>query len=90
MKVLQKPKEVVVTIFAKGVPEKNVSINFGEQIRSVTIDVPGGKKFHFQPRLFGKKDWNLWIDAGKNVVRRENIEAAVKRVMDGGDDDREG
>ncbi|THG10981.1 hypothetical protein TEA_024344 [Camellia sinensis var. sinensis] len=147
----QKPKEVVVTIFAKGVPEKNVSINFGEQIRSVTIDVPGGKKFHFQPRLFGKiqdlkkkqenhvqllqlkqksdeaakllqeeiqfiraqknnfdigkplermncyssntiikKDWNLWIDAGKNVVRRENIEAAVKRVMDGGDDDREG
>ncbi|GMP96196.1 hypothetical protein CsSME_00044946 [Camellia sinensis var. sinensis] len=33
----------------------------------------------------GKKDWNLWIDAGKNVVRRENIEAAVRRVMDSGD-----
>ncbi|KAL7201078.1 hypothetical protein ACSBR1_032894 [Camellia fascicularis] len=37
-----------------------------------------------------KKGWNLWIDVGKNVVRRENIEAAVRRVMDGGDDDREG
>ncbi|CAL5414872.1 unnamed protein product [Camellia sinensis] len=49
-----KPKEVVVTIFAKGVPAKNVSINFGEQILSVTLDVPGEKKYHFQPRLFGK------------------------------------
>ncbi|KAL7213274.1 hypothetical protein ACSBR2_015899 [Camellia fascicularis] len=37
-----------------------------------------------------KKGWNLWIDGGKNVVRRENIEAAVRRVMDGGYDDREG
>ncbi|KAI7995787.1 8-amino-7-oxononanoate synthase [Camellia lanceoleosa] len=37
-----------------------------------------------------KKDWNLWIDAGKNVMRRENIEAAMRRVTDGGDDDREG
>ncbi|KAI8001737.1 hypothetical protein LOK49_LG09G00493 [Camellia lanceoleosa] len=37
-----------------------------------------------------KKGWNLWIDGGKNVVRRENIGAAVKRVMDGGDVDREG
>ncbi|KAI8025535.1 Scopoletin glucosyltransferase [Camellia lanceoleosa] len=33
----------------------------------------------------GKKDWNLWIDAAKIVVKRENIEAAVRRVMDGGD-----
>ncbi|CAL5417603.1 unnamed protein product [Camellia sinensis] len=40
--------------------------------------------------IIKKKDWNLWIDAGKNVVRRENIEAAVRRVMDDGDDDREG
>ncbi|THG21125.1 hypothetical protein TEA_022680 [Camellia sinensis var. sinensis] len=40
--------------------------------------------------IIKKKDWNLWIDVGKNVVRRENIEAAVKRVMDGGDDNREG
>ncbi|CAL5389036.1 unnamed protein product [Camellia sinensis] len=37
-----------------------------------------------------KKGWNLWIDAGKNVVRRKNIEAVVRRVMDGGNDDREG
>lgn len=50
----QKPEEVVVTIFAKGVPAKNVSIDFGEQTLSVMIDVPGESKYHFQPRLFGK------------------------------------
>lgn len=31
----QKPEEVVVTIFAKGVPAKNVSVDFGEQIVSL-------------------------------------------------------
>ncbi|XP_062120307.1 protein SGT1 homolog B-like [Humulus lupulus] len=50
----QKPEEVVVTIFAKGVPAKNVSVDFGEQIISVSIDVPGEDAYHFQPRLFGK------------------------------------
>ncbi|KAJ8543118.1 hypothetical protein K7X08_005641 [Anisodus acutangulus] len=37
----QKPEEVVVTIFAKGIPAKNVSVDFGEQILSVSIDIPG-------------------------------------------------
>ncbi|KAI8546277.1 hypothetical protein RHMOL_Rhmol07G0104700 [Rhododendron molle] len=50
----QKPEEVVVTIFAKGVPAKSVSIDYGEQILSIMIDVPGEDKYHFQPRLFGK------------------------------------
>ncbi|CAL0311406.1 unnamed protein product [Lupinus luteus] len=50
----QKPEEVVVTIFAKGIPAKNVVIEFGEQILSVTIDVPGQDAYHYQPRLFGK------------------------------------
>lgn len=50
----QKPEEVVVTIFAKGVPAKNVHVDFGEQILSVTIDVPGEDSYLFQPRLFGK------------------------------------
>lgn len=50
----QKPEEVVVTIFAKGFPKNNVTIYFGEQIISVTIDVPGGDPYVFQPRLFGK------------------------------------
>ncbi|KAH7550215.1 hypothetical protein ACOSP7_024571 [Xanthoceras sorbifolium] len=50
----QKPEEVVVTIFAKGIPAKSVTIDFGEQILSVTIDVPGEDAYHFQPRLFGK------------------------------------
>ncbi|KAH7557719.1 hypothetical protein ACOSP7_027575 [Xanthoceras sorbifolium] len=50
----QKPEEVVVTIFAKGIPAKNVAIDFGEQILSVIIDVPGEEAYRFQPRLFGK------------------------------------
>ncbi|KAI9160299.1 hypothetical protein LWI28_006951 [Acer negundo] len=50
----QKPEEVVVTIFAKRVPAENVTIDFGEQILSVTIDVPGEDAYQFQPRLFGK------------------------------------
>ena len=28
----QKPEEVVVTVFAKGVPADNVAVEFGEQI----------------------------------------------------------
>ncbi|KAF7828219.1 protein SGT1-like protein A-like [Senna tora] len=50
----QKPEEVVLTIFAKGIPAKNVVVDFGEQILSVTIDVPGQDAYHYQPRLFGK------------------------------------
>ncbi|XP_050387803.1 protein SGT1 homolog [Argentina anserina] len=50
----QKPEEVVVTIFAKGIPAKDVAVDFGEQILSVSIDVPGEDTYHFQPRLFGK------------------------------------
>ncbi|KAF3432919.1 hypothetical protein FNV43_RR24021 [Rhamnella rubrinervis] len=50
----QKPEEVVVTIFAKGVPAETVAIDFGEQILSVSIDIPGEDAYHFQPRLFGK------------------------------------
>ncbi|CAN6709486.1 unnamed protein product [Malus baccata var. baccata] len=50
----QKPEEVVVTIFAKGIPAKDVHVDFGEQILSVSIDVAGEDTYHFQPRLFGK------------------------------------
>ncbi|KAL8050849.1 hypothetical protein ABFX02_06G106300 [Erythranthe guttata] len=50
----QKPDEVVVTVFAKGIPANNVVVDFGEQILSVTIEVPGEEAYHFQPRLFGK------------------------------------
>ncbi|KAL8519259.1 hypothetical protein ACS0TY_010267 [Phlomoides rotata] len=50
----QKPEEVVVTVFAKGIPAKNVVVDFGEQILSVSIEVPGEDAYHFQPRLFGK------------------------------------
>ncbi|KAL5984764.1 Cochaperone protein, partial [Asimina triloba] len=50
----QKSAEVVLTIFAKAIPAKNVGVEFGEQIVSVTIDIPGEDPYHFQPRLFGK------------------------------------
>ncbi|CAI9093936.1 OLC1v1029549C1 [Oldenlandia corymbosa var. corymbosa] len=50
----QKPEEVVVTIFAKGVPTNNVRVEYGEQILSVTINKPNEEVYSFQPRLFGK------------------------------------
>ncbi|KAF8044088.1 hypothetical protein BT93_A2154 [Corymbia citriodora subsp. variegata] len=50
----QKPEEVVITIFAKGIPAQNVAVDFGEQILSVIIHVPDEDAYHFQPRLFGK------------------------------------
>lgn len=50
----QKPDEVVVTIFAKGIAANCVVVDFGEQILSVTIEVPGEEPYQFQPRLFGK------------------------------------
>ncbi|CDY63435.1 BnaCnng42110D [Brassica napus] len=42
----QKPEEVVVTIFAKGIPKQNVNVEFGDQIVK--------DAYRFQPRLFGK------------------------------------
>ncbi|KAJ8471471.1 hypothetical protein OPV22_025814 [Ensete ventricosum] len=48
------PTEVVLSIFAKGIPAKNVSVDFGEQILSVIIDIAGKEQYHLQPRLFGK------------------------------------
>lgn len=50
----QKPEEVAVTIFAKGVAATDVVVDFGEQILSVTIDVRDENAYHFQSRLFGK------------------------------------
>ncbi|KAJ6369405.1 hypothetical protein OIU76_027776 [Salix suchowensis] len=50
----QKPEEVVVSIFAKGIQASWVTADFGEQTLSVSIEVPGEDGYHFQPRLFGK------------------------------------
>jgi suppressor of G2 allele of SKP1 len=46
--------EVVLTIFAKGVPADSVVVDFGEQMLSVSIELPGEEPYHFQPRLFSK------------------------------------
>ncbi|KAJ1687996.1 hypothetical protein LUZ63_019386 [Rhynchospora breviuscula] len=48
------PTEAVVTIFAKGVPAEYVRVDFGEQILSISIDIPGEESYYFQPRLFAK------------------------------------
>ncbi|KAL2334811.1 hypothetical protein Fmac_016024 [Flemingia macrophylla] len=50
----QKPDQVVVTIFAKKIPKECVTVDYGEQILSVSIDVPGEDAYVFQTRLFGK------------------------------------
>ncbi|XP_074582553.1 protein SGT1 homolog [Curcuma longa] len=47
------PTEVVLTIFSKGIPAENVSVDFGEQILSVIINAPD-EEYHFQRRLFSK------------------------------------
>ncbi|PKA65370.1 Protein SGT1 like [Apostasia shenzhenica] len=46
--------ELVLSIFAKGIPRENVHVDFGEQILSVSIDIPGEETYYLQPRLFGK------------------------------------
>ncbi|XP_078431770.1 protein SGT1 homolog [Wolffia australiana] len=46
--------EIVLSIYAKGIPEVHIAVEFGEQILSVSIEVPGEEPYHFQPRLFGK------------------------------------
>uniref|UniRef100_A0A1J3FVZ0 Protein SGT1 homolog n=1 Tax=Noccaea caerulescens TaxID=107243 RepID=A0A1J3FVZ0_NOCCA len=50
----QSPGEVVVTVFAKKIPKENVNVDFGEQILSVVIEVPGEETYYLQPRLFAK------------------------------------
>ncbi|KAJ8752763.1 hypothetical protein K2173_008498 [Erythroxylum novogranatense] len=50
----QKPEVVVITIFAKGIPPSCVSVDYGEQILSVSINIPDQEEYHFQRRLFGK------------------------------------
>ncbi|KAK4355468.1 hypothetical protein RND71_024439 [Anisodus tanguticus] len=75
----QKPEEVVVTIFAKGIPAKNVSVDFGEQILSVSIDIPGVDAYSFQPRLFSKeKEEKLDGDAALNKFFRDIYKDADK------------
>ncbi|KAG1335113.1 putative Chaperone binding protein [Cocos nucifera] len=77
--------EVVLTIFAKGIPANNVSVDFGEQMLSVIIDIPGEETYHFQPRLFGKeKEEKLDGDAALNKLFQDiyrDADEDVKRAM---------
>nr|KYP38854.1 Suppressor of G2 allele of SKP1 isogeny [Cajanus cajan] len=50
----QKPDQVVVTIFAKKIPKECITVDYGEQIVCVSINVPGEDAYVFQSRLFGK------------------------------------
>lgn len=50
----QEADRVVLTIYSRGIPATSAVVDFGEQILSVRIDVPGEDTYHFQPRLFQK------------------------------------
>ncbi|KAG6742263.1 hypothetical protein POTOM_055553 [Populus tomentosa] len=66
----QKPEEVVVSIFAKGVQASWITVDFGEQILSVRIEVPGEDGYHFQPRLFGKGQPSSTLFFGYSLWRQ--------------------
>ncbi|XP_073115097.1 protein SGT1 homolog isoform X2 [Elaeis guineensis] len=48
------PTELVLNIYARRILAEYVTVDFGEQILSVSINIPGEEAYHFQPRLFGK------------------------------------
>uniref|UniRef100_A0A0C9S569 Protein SGT1 homolog n=1 Tax=Wollemia nobilis TaxID=56998 RepID=A0A0C9S569_9CONI len=66
----QSPKYVVVTVFAKGLSEENVSIEFGEQFLSIVIQVSGEEPFALQKRLFAK----IILDRCKYSILSTKIE----------------
>ncbi|XP_006644387.2 protein SGT1 homolog [Oryza brachyantha] len=68
--------DVVLTIFAKGVPPENVVIDFGEQMLSVSIEVPGEEPYHFQPRLFSK----IIPDKSKYQVLSTKVEIRLAKA----------
>ncbi|KAG0485739.1 hypothetical protein HPP92_009818, partial [Vanilla planifolia] len=70
------PKELVLTIFAKGIPPENVHVEFGEQILSISVDIPGEDAFQFQPRLFGK----IIPERCKYIVLPSKIEIRLSKV----------
>ncbi|KAL4592517.1 hypothetical protein LXL04_005515 [Taraxacum kok-saghyz] len=72
----QKPNEVVVTIFAKGIPAENVEITYGEQIVSVNINTPGEPSYHFQQRLYKK----IVPDKCKHQVLKTKIEIRLVKA----------
>ncbi|GJZ20880.1 protein SGT1 homolog B-like protein [Tanacetum coccineum] len=69
----QKPEEVVVTIFAKGIPANSVFVNYGEQILSVTIDVPGNQRPTY-PSLRPTKDWDKLEAQVKKEEKDEKLD----------------
>ncbi|XP_073007901.1 protein SGT1 homolog [Typha latifolia] len=74
------PTEVVLTIFAKGIPAEYVNVEFGEQILSLSIDIPGEEGYHFQPRLFGKiipETCKYQVLSSKIEVRLSKAEAVA-------------
>ncbi|KAJ0106076.1 hypothetical protein Patl1_17634 [Pistacia atlantica] len=79
----QKPEQIVLTVFAKGIPAKHVAVDFGEQILSVTIDVPGEDAYHFQPRLFGKLNQlpGHPLNIGKEItiIQKANVPSVVSQ-----------
>ncbi|CAM0881773.1 unnamed protein product [Alopecurus aequalis] len=68
--------EVVLTIFAKGVPADSVVVDFGEQMLSVSIELPGEEPYHFQPRLFSK----IIPEKSKYIVLSTKVEIRLAKA----------
>ncbi|KAF8662857.1 hypothetical protein HU200_055437 [Digitaria exilis] len=71
--------EVVVTVFAKGVAAEHVAVEFGEQMLSVSVEVPGEAPYHLQPRLFGK----IVPDKCRFAVLSTKIEVRLAKAQPG-------
>ncbi|CAN7001021.1 unnamed protein product [Brassica oleracea var. botrytis] len=66
----QKPEEVVVTIFAKGIPKQNVNVEFGDQIVMVSHRP-------VYPSSKPRKDW----DKLEAEVKKQSADEDMRRAM---------
>lgn len=67
---------MVVTVFAKGVPSEHVAVEFGEQMLSLSVGIPGEAPYHLQPRLFGK----IVPDKCRFIVLSTKIEVRLAKA----------
>eukprot|EP00245_Coleochaete_scutata_P007860 TRINITY_DN23649_c0_g1_i1.p1 TRINITY_DN23649_c0_g1~~TRINITY_DN23649_c0_g1_i1.p1 ORF type:complete len:372 (+),score=95.77 TRINITY_DN23649_c0_g1_i1:151-1266(+) len=72
----QSPSHVVVTIFAKGIKQEDLTVNIGPQILHATIKIADGDDYFLNLRLFGKVD----PAASNTTVMGTKIEVRLKKV----------
>uniref|UniRef100_A0A0D3AT25 SGS domain-containing protein n=1 Tax=Brassica oleracea var. oleracea TaxID=109376 RepID=A0A0D3AT25_BRAOL len=73
----QKPEEVVVTIFAKGIPKQNVNVEFGDQIRSADMKYCQ-PMFRFVCKSKDNLTWaSLEYGKGQALLPKSNVASVV-------------